>query len=143
MRSLYMLSEYENVKAGRPVEHPNQFQQGPGIFYTSHFCLYSSFLANESLSLILASFKCRSYPAFCSNATNPLVSGDAAALGIFQDVCGRTTMLDLLVNDTSGIAAMMTGNAGPRVDFGQKVKDAVAALKEACPADHAAFGMRA
>jgi hypothetical protein len=30
MRSMYMLSEYDNVKAGRPVQHPNQFQQGAG-----------------------------------------------------------------------------------------------------------------
>jgi hypothetical protein len=25
MRSTYMLSEYENIKAGRPLEHPRQF----------------------------------------------------------------------------------------------------------------------
>jgi hypothetical protein len=30
MRSKYMLSEYDNVKAGRPVQHANQFQQGAG-----------------------------------------------------------------------------------------------------------------
>jgi len=64
-----------------------------------------------------------------------------AALGVFQDVCSRTMMLDLLVNDTSGKTAMMTGNAGPPIDFGQKVKDAVKALENACPEDAIMAGM--
>jgi hypothetical protein len=45
-------------------------------------------------------------------------------------------MVDMMVNDTSGRTAMMTGNRGPPVDFGQKVKDAVKALREACPEEH-------
>lgn len=32
MRSLYMLSEYDNIKAGRPLQHPEQFQGGAGRF---------------------------------------------------------------------------------------------------------------
>jgi hypothetical protein len=32
MRSLYMLSEYDNIKAGRPLEHPEQFQGGAGKY---------------------------------------------------------------------------------------------------------------
>lgn len=52
-------------------------------------------------------------------------------------------MLKLLVNDTRGITAMMTGNTGPPVDFGQKVKDAVKALDEACPEEHFVAGLRA
>jgi hypothetical protein len=58
-------------------------------------------------------------------------------------VCGRTLTLKLLVNDTDGVMTMMTGNAVSRFDFGQKVRDAVAALQEACPADHALLGLRA
>ena len=50
-------------------------------------------------------------------------------------------MLDILVNDTSGKTAMMTGNTGPPLDFGQKVKDAVKALEDACPNDAVMAGM--
>ena len=52
-------------------------------------------------------------------------------------------MLKLLVNDTRGITAMMTGNSGTPVDFGKKVKDAVEALDKACPEDHFLQGLRA
>jgi hypothetical protein len=45
-------------------------------------------------------------------------------------------MVDMMANDTSGRTAMMTGNRGPPLDFGQKVKDAVKALREACPEEH-------
>jgi hypothetical protein len=45
-------------------------------------------------------------------------------------------MVDMMANDTSGRTAMMTGNSGPPLDFGQKVKDAVKALREACPEEH-------
>jgi hypothetical protein len=31
-RSAYMLSEYDNVKNGRPVLHPEQFKAGAGGF---------------------------------------------------------------------------------------------------------------
>jgi hypothetical protein len=30
MRSKYMLSEYDNIRAGRPLQHPQQFQGGAG-----------------------------------------------------------------------------------------------------------------
>ncbi|KIN03834.1 hypothetical protein OIDMADRAFT_158705 [Oidiodendron maius Zn] len=90
MRSLYMLSEYDNIKLGRRLQHPEQFQGGAG-------------------------------------------KGNAAAVRNFRDVCGRTMMLKLLVNDTRGITAMMTGNAGAPIDFGKNVKDAVEALDKACP----------
>jgi hypothetical protein len=30
MRSKYMLSEYDNIKAGRPLQHPTQFRSGVG-----------------------------------------------------------------------------------------------------------------
>jgi len=30
-RSKYLLSEYDNVKAGRAVEHPEQFKRGAGM----------------------------------------------------------------------------------------------------------------
>jgi hypothetical protein len=70
-----------------------------------------------------------------------LGSGDTAALKCFQEVCGRTMMLDMLVNDTTGRTAMMTGNTGPAVDFGQNVKDAVKALVDVCPPEHVMAGM--
>jgi hypothetical protein len=38
-------------------------------------------------------------------------------------------MIDLLVNDTTGKTAMLTGNFGPPVDFGVRCKDAVANLE--------------
>ena len=42
-------------------------------------------------------------------------------------------MLELIVNDTTGKTAMMTGASGPPLDFGQKVRDAVKDLRQACP----------
>ncbi|CZR68686.1 uncharacterized protein PAC_18585 [Phialocephala subalpina] len=30
MRSKYMLSEYDNIKAGRPIQRPEQFRDGAG-----------------------------------------------------------------------------------------------------------------
>jgi len=33
MRSKYMLSEYENIRAGRPLQHPNQFRGGVGVYH--------------------------------------------------------------------------------------------------------------
>lgn len=60
---------------------------------------------------------------------------------MFQEVCGRTFMIDMMVNDTSGKTAMITGNSGPPLDFGKRIKDAVKALQEACPEDHIMAGM--
>ncbi|TVY81876.1 hypothetical protein LSUE1_G004788 [Lachnellula suecica] len=97
--SLKRLADYENIQAGRPVQHPEQFRGGAG-------------------------------------------SGNAAALKVFQDVCSRTMMLDMLVNDTTGKAGMITG-AGGALDFGQEARDAVAALSEACPDEHVMAGMMA
>jgi hypothetical protein len=37
------------------------------------------------------------------------------------------------VNDTDGVMPMMTRNAGPRFDFGKKVRDAVAARRKRVP----------
>jgi hypothetical protein len=50
-------------------------------------------------------------------------------------------MVDMMVNDTTGKTAMITGNSGPPLDFGKRVKDAVKALQEACPEDHVMAGM--
>lgn len=96
-RSKYMLSEYENIKAGQPIQHPNQFQGGAG-------------------------------------------SGEKAAISCFQNVCGRTMMLDMMVNDTTGMMRGMTGG-GPAVDYGQGIKNAVKALQEACPQEAIMAGM--
>jgi len=51
-------------------------------------------------------------------------------------------MVQLLVNDTTGKTAMITGNTGPEVDFGQRVKNAVNALMEVCPSEHFMAGLR-
>ena len=50
-------------------------------------------------------------------------------------------MVDMMVNDTSGKAAMITGQAGPPLDFGKRVKDAVVALQGACPEEYVMAGM--
>ncbi len=52
-------------------------------------------------------------------------------------------MLDMMVNDTSGRTAMITGNTGPAVNFGPRVKDAVKALRDACPDEHFMAGLMA
>lgn len=49
-------------------------------------------------------------------------------------------MLNMLANDKSGKTAMMTG-AGPAVDFGDSVRNAVSALDEVCPDEHVMAGM--
>lgn len=48
-------------------------------------------------------------------------------------------MLDMMVNDTTGMMGNMNG--GPRVDFGRGVRDAVERLKEVCPEDAVMLGM--
>jgi hypothetical protein len=48
-------------------------------------------------------------------------------------------MIDMMVNDTSGKTAMITG--GPRTDFGKRIKDAVKALQDACPEEHVIAGI--
>jgi hypothetical protein len=57
-----------------------------------------------------------------------------AAKEVFNDVCGRCFLADLLVNDTSGRTAMMTGHFGQRVDFGAECKEKVGALTAAVEA---------
>lgn len=67
-------------------------------------------------------------------------SGEKAAISCFQNVCGRTMMLDMMVNDTTGMMRGMTGG-GPAVDYGQDIKNAVKALQEACPQEAIMAGM--
>jgi len=65
-------------------------------------------------------------------------SGPQAAVKVFDDACGRCQLVNLLVTDTSGKTAMMTGQApGEIVDFGAearaccgRVLDAVGATME-------------
>ncbi|PQE15909.1 hypothetical protein CJF31_00008501 [Rutstroemia sp. NJR-2017a BVV2] len=93
-----MISEYDNIANGRPVQHPNQFRPAPG-------------------------------------------SGEAAAVKVFQEACGRTMMVQMIVNDTSGRMAIMTGSSGPPMDYGESVKQAVADLDKAIPDEHKMAGM--
>ncbi|TAQ83483.1 hypothetical protein B7494_g8190 [Chlorociboria aeruginascens] len=104
-RGKYMPSEYDNIKNGRPIQHPEQFSPAP--------------------------------------STNLSTSGEAAATKIFQEVYGRTIMLNLLVNDTSGMNAMMTDSSGPPIDFGRAIKDAVAELERVVPEEHMMAGTTA
>ncbi|PVH87766.1 hypothetical protein DL98DRAFT_649374 [Cadophora sp. DSE1049] len=92
-RSKYLLSEYDNIKAGRGVEHPEQFKRGAG-------------------------------------------SGNAKALEIFQDVCARTMMVQMMVEGGGGPIS-----GGQSMDYGQGVKDAVRGLKEACAEQAVMAGM--
>jgi hypothetical protein len=48
-------------------------------------------------------------------------------------------MVDMMVNDTFGKTAVITG--GPRVDFEKRIKDSVKALQDACPEEHVMAGM--
>ncbi|KFY17697.1 hypothetical protein V491_04951 [Pseudogymnoascus sp. VKM F-3775] len=84
-RSKYMLSEFDNIEAGRALTHPNQFRPAPG-------------------------------------------TGANAAKQVYQDVVGRNMMAQMMITDTSGKTAMLTGNSGPPVDFGTDAKEKVRAL---------------
>lgn len=110
-----MLSEYENIKAGQPIQHPNQFQGGAGKIKFILFDILNAMLTHPG-------------------------SGEKAAISCFQNVCGRTMMLDMMVNDTTGMMRGMTGG-GPAVDYGQGIKNAVKALQEACPQEAIMAGM--
>ncbi|KAI9648678.1 hypothetical protein NHQ30_003316 [Ciborinia camelliae] len=92
-RGKYMLSEYDNVLTGSPLQHPDQFR-----------------------------------PA-------PRGSGEDSALKVFQEVCGRTLMLKMIVTDTTGRMTRMTGNSGPPIDYGDNVKQAVEGLDAVVPKD--------
>ncbi|KFX90349.1 hypothetical protein O988_04198 [Pseudogymnoascus sp. VKM F-3808] len=83
-RSKYMLSEFDNIEAGRPLTHPNQFRPAPG-------------------------------------------TGAAAAKRVYDDVVGRNMMAQMMVTDTTGKTAMLTGGSGA-VDFGSDAKEKVRAL---------------
>ncbi|KAJ8066468.1 hypothetical protein OCU04_005528 [Sclerotinia nivalis] len=71
----------------------------------------------------------------------PRGTGENAALKVFQEVCGRTMMLKMIVNDTSGRMAVMTGSSGPPIDYGDNVKQAVKNLEAVVPKEHLLAGM--
>ncbi|KAM0162929.1 hypothetical protein ACHAQE_003504 [Botrytis cinerea] len=98
-RGEYMLLEYDNILNGRPLQHADQFRQGP--------------------------------PG----------TGENAALKVFQEVCGRTMMLNMIITDTTGRMAMMMGSSGPSVDYGDNVRQAVKALEAVVPQEHLMAGM--
>jgi len=121
------------------IEHPkweNPPNKNPTLYHVWDFVMRSKYMLSEYENV--KNGKSVQYPSQFGGAVG---SGDQAALGVFQDVCSRTMMLGLLVNDTSGKTSMLTGNAGPPLDFGQKVKDAVKALETACPNDAVMAGM--
>lgn len=60
-------------------------------------------------------------------------TGRDAALAVYRDVCGRNIMAQMLITDTTGKTAMMTGNVGPPVDFGNVVKEKMRALMAEAP----------
>ncbi|KAH8804617.1 hypothetical protein F5884DRAFT_419375 [Xylogone sp. PMI_703] len=87
-----MISEYDNIKDGKPLKHPDQFRPAPG-------------------------------------------TGQNAANKVFADACGRSMMIQTLVDDKSGKGARMTGQAGNPVNFGPKIKEAVDNLSKVIPGD--------
>jgi hypothetical protein len=76
-----------------------------------------------------------------TNIKLPLGSGEAAAVKVFQEACGRTMMVQMIVNDTSGRMGMLTGSSGPPMDYGESVKQAVADLDKAIPDEHKMAGL--
>ncbi|RDW64778.1 hypothetical protein BP6252_10429 [Coleophoma cylindrospora] len=96
-RSKYMLSEYENIKEGKALQHPDQFRPAPG-------------------------------------------KGENAAVKVFDEVCGRTMMLKMIIDDKSGKAAAMSGGGAP-VDYGQTVRSKFADLMAVIPPDAMMRGM--
>merc|ERR1712093_949598 len=63
-------------------------------------------------------------------------NGEAKALEIFQDVCARTMMVQMMVEGGGGPVP-----GGQRMDYGEGVKTAVRELKGACPEDAVMMGM--
>jgi hypothetical protein len=111
-----MLGEYETIKAGRAVEKPQNFTGSVGRYFS-----YTSHLRHVTCIWLTPG------------------KGENAAVSVFSNVCGRTFMVDMMVNDTFGKTAVITG--GPRVDFEKRIKDAVKALQDACPEEHDMAGM--
>ncbi|KAF7934511.1 hypothetical protein BELL_0311g00090 [Botrytis elliptica] len=74
-------------------------------------------------------------------STGPPGTGENAALKVFQEVCARTLMLKMIVTDTTGRLKMMMGSAGPSVDFGENVRQAVRELEAVIPKEHMVAGM--
>lgn len=50
-------------------------------------------------------------------------------------------MLKMIVTDTTGRMATMTGNSGPPIDYGDNVKQVVDNLEAVVPKDHLMAGM--
>ncbi|KAF5868946.1 uncharacterized protein Bfra_011911sa [Botrytis fragariae] len=73
--------------------------------------------------------------------TGPPGTGENAALKVFQEVCARTLMLNMIVTNTTGRMAMMMGSAGPSVDYGDNVRQAVRELEAVVPKEHMMAGM--
>ncbi|TGO56717.1 hypothetical protein BCON_0074g00120 [Botryotinia convoluta] len=71
----------------------------------------------------------------------PPGTGENAALKVFQEVCARTIMLNMIVTDTTGRMVMMMGSAGPPVDYGDNVRQAVRELEAVVPQEHMMAGM--
>lgn len=61
---------------------------------------------------------------------------------VFAEACGRTMMLQLLVEDKSGKTAMLTGQSGPPLDFGPKVKEAVENQMKTVPSNYFMAGLQ-
>lgn len=86
------------------------------------------------------------FVAKCSSSvtiqlTPTIGTGENAALKVFQEVCGRTMMLNMIVTDTTGRMAMTMGSSGPSVDYGDNVRQAVKALEAVVPQEHLMAGM--
>ncbi|KAL3420493.1 hypothetical protein PVAG01_06938 [Phlyctema vagabunda] len=118
-RSRYKLSEFGNIQQGRPVELPEQFNPTTKL------------LARTNLVETL--MKTPAHPG----------TGNQAALKLFQDVCGRTMVVRLLITDKTGNAAVMTGAQPPTIDFGDECKRRLEDLEKCLPEGQMAAGVMA
>lgn len=52
---------------------------------------------------------------------------------VYNDVYGRNMMALMMITDTTGKTALMTGSSGPPVDFGEAIKEKARTLTTAEP----------
>lgn len=71
---------------------------------------------------------------------SPTGKGESAAVKVFDEICGRTMMLQMIIDDKSGKAAAMSGGGSP-VDYGQSVRSKFADLMAVIPPDAMMRGM--
>lgn len=69
--------------------------------------------------------------------------GDRTALYVFQDVCGRTLIMRLLITDKTGNAAVLIRAKAPIIDFREDCKSKLEALESVLPEGYMTAGVAA